>query len=300
MSALDLPANTDETLLLKLRRRLRQCFPERRLQVNDRVVAYRECGAGDATVVLLHGIGSTSASWMEVAAALAPRARVLAWDAPGYGDTSPLPQARPKADDYAQALEGFLKAAGVTRCALVGHSLGGLMAAAHARRHPQRLERLLLVSPAQGYGAADRRADGARVRGERLRALHAQGLAQVADQAPARLLSASADAAARAWVRWNMAQLKEDGYGQAVELLTGDDIARYAPSPLPVTVFCGERDLATPPADCQAVAAAFNAPFHLIPGCGHACHVEAPAALADLLSAALAPSHPHTKEAHHG
>ncbi|WP_081548110.1 alpha/beta fold hydrolase [Chromobacterium haemolyticum] len=289
MTALDLPAAADEAVLLGLRRRLRQSFPERRLNAAGRVFAYRECGAGEPTIVLLHGIGSTSASWLDVADALAPHARVLAWDAPGYGDSTPLQQARPRAGDYALALESFLKAAGVTRCALVGHSLGGLMAAAHAHGYPQRLERLLLVSPARGYGAIDRRADGMRIRKDRLRALHTQGIVQVAAQAPARLLSAAADATARAWVRWNMAQLDEDGYGQAVELLTGDDIARYAPSPLPVAVWCGEHDLATPPADCRAVAAVFDAPFEPLPNCGHACHIEAPAELAARLLAVIAP-----------
>ena len=51
-------------------------------------VALRECGAsGEApTVVLLHGISSGAASWLHTAVLAGEQVRVMAWDAPGYGE----------------------------------------------------------------------------------------------------------------------------------------------------------------------------------------------------------------------
>ncbi len=127
---------------------LQQRFPERLVQLADGAqLAIRECGQGPV-VVLLHGIGSGSASWLHCAQRLAAGNRVIAWDAPGYGLSTPLPPARPKACDYAACLELLLDALGVESCLLVGHSLGALMATAYAAGiGAARVRRLVLLSP---------------------------------------------------------------------------------------------------------------------------------------------------------
>src|SRR6478609_5303310 len=109
-------------------------FPERVLQLrNGARVAVRERGTvGEgASLVLLHGISSGAASWLQ---ALPAQAHVVAWDAPGYGFSTPLPQEAPLAADYAARLHATLQALDVKRCVLVGHSLGALMACAYAAR----------------------------------------------------------------------------------------------------------------------------------------------------------------------
>ncbi|HHW1798941.1 TPA: alpha/beta fold hydrolase, partial [Pseudomonas aeruginosa] len=125
---------------------LQQRFPERLVQLADGAqLAIRECGQGPV-VVLLHGIGSGSASWLHCAQRLAAGNRVIAWDAPGYGLSTPLPPARPKACDYAACLELLLDALGVESCLLVGHSLGALMATAYAAGiGAARVRRLVLL-----------------------------------------------------------------------------------------------------------------------------------------------------------
>src|SRR6478752_6409538 len=84
--------------------RLDARFPARRVPVGDgAVVSVRECGTGPA-LVCLHGIGSGTASL------LASRARLIAWDAPGYGESTPVAPAVPTAADYAARLHGLLDA----------------------------------------------------------------------------------------------------------------------------------------------------------------------------------------------
>ncbi|RAF14428.1 alpha/beta fold hydrolase, partial [Burkholderia multivorans] len=70
-------------------------------------------------VVLLHGIGSGAASWVRQLDALGASRRVLAWDAPGYGASTPVHGASPSAVDYAASLDAWLDALGIARCVLV-------------------------------------------------------------------------------------------------------------------------------------------------------------------------------------
>ncbi|MCX2889760.1 alpha/beta fold hydrolase [Pseudomonas sp. DCB_BI] len=263
---------------------LQHQFGERLLQLGDGLQALREAGQGDA-VVLLHGIGSGAASWLQVALGLCPQARVIAWDAPGYGQSAPLPMARPRASDYATRLADLLDALAVERCVLVGHSLGAMIAAAFAQRHPARVSELVLLSPARGYGA--RPEQGQAVRDKRLHDLATLGIAQLAEARSARLVSATARASAVAWVQWNMARLNPTGYRQAIELLCGDDLLRYREQHVPCQVHCGSADSITPADDCRALAQALAAPFHLINGAGHACAIEQPETVTGRLAWAL-------------
>ena len=105
--------------------------------------------------VFLHGIGSNAASFRPLLAALPDVMPSLAWDAPGSGGSTPLSELWPLATDYAETLMAFLDARGRDGAVnIVGHSLGCLMAAAFARRHPGRVKRMVLMAPALGYGVA--------------------------------------------------------------------------------------------------------------------------------------------------
>ena len=237
--------------------RLDARFPARRVPVGDgAVVSVRECGTGPL-IVCLHGIGSGAASWLDTASLLAPRARLIAWDAPGYGESTPVAPEAPTAADYVVRLGELLDALKIDSCVLVGHSLGALTAASAARADSplaSRIQRLILISPAGGYGAPARADASQRVRSERLDTLAQIGVAGMAAKRSGRLLSDNASELARQWVRWNMARLNEFGYRQAVELLCGGDLLADLPPAMPVRVACGALDVVTPPASCEEVA----------------------------------------------
>lgn len=263
------------------------------------VVSVRDTVAGDVrkpVLVCLHGIGSGAASWLELARIFNLRHRVLAWDAPGYGESTPLPGAAPSALDYAEELHRVLVSLSIDDFVLVGHSLGALVAAAYtAHRWPGcRPRALVLISPAQGYGALAREARGREVRQQRLAEVTREGgMPAMAARRYLRLLGPGADRRAQAWVYWNMARLQGPGYAQAVELLCGGDLLAdcrriaVAQGPVPVQVWCGTEDIVTPPAACAEVAAALDVSLQPIEGAGHACYVEQPAVLAALLTQVL-------------
>ncbi|SCX74197.1 alpha/beta fold hydrolase [Variovorax sp. EL159] len=266
-------------------------FPARSVPVGGgAVVSVRERGTGPA-IVCLHGIGSGAASWLNVALLLAPQARLIAWDAPGYGASTPLASTTPSAADYAGRLHALLDALDVRSCVLVGHSLGALTAGAVARRGSalaSRIRRLVLISPAAGYGAASRAEARAKVHAERLATLDELGIAGMAAKRSGRLVSDGASELARQWVRWNMARLNDGGYRQAVELLCNGDLLADLPPAMPVRVACGTLDVVTTPEACTQVAQRCGVALEPIEGAGHASYVEQPQAVAALLRETLA------------
>ena len=103
-------------------------------------------GPGDP-VVMLHGLLDSSEGWTDVAERL-PCARI-AVDLPGFGySDAPL---RGSIGGYARDVAEALELLGVQRYTLIGHSLGGAVAAALAELSPEQVGALLLVAPA-GFG----------------------------------------------------------------------------------------------------------------------------------------------------
>lgn len=109
-------------------------------------LSYLEAGAGDTTVLLLHGLGSVKEIWWATIIALAGSARVIAPDLPGHGG-SPLGATNQLAS-FPDRINDFISERGLTSVALVGHSLGGHVAVDLALRWPHVVQRLALVGPA--------------------------------------------------------------------------------------------------------------------------------------------------------
>ena len=107
---------------------------------------YLEEGRGPATV-LIHGLGGFAESWRHNMQALGRQGRVIALDLPGSG-RSGKPRRAYTLEFLAQALDRLLHALDVDRVRLVGHSLGGAVAARFSLDHPGRVERLALLGAA--------------------------------------------------------------------------------------------------------------------------------------------------------
>lgn len=107
--------------------------------------AYRRAGSGDP-LVYLHGMGLTR-RWLPIHDALAGRFDVIAPEHPGFGDTV-RPRRMSSLDDIVDVESELLLSLGVDRFHLVGHSLGGLLAAMLAAAEPERIRSLTLIAPA--------------------------------------------------------------------------------------------------------------------------------------------------------
>ena len=108
----------------------------------------RDTGPRDApAVILIHGFGSSLDTWEPWAKALSAKYRVIRFDLPGFGLTGADPTG-----DYTDAREikilvDLMDQLGVQRASLIGNSLGGRIAWNFAALHPDRVTRLVLVSP---------------------------------------------------------------------------------------------------------------------------------------------------------
>jgi pimeloyl-ACP methyl ester carboxylesterase len=110
-----------------------------------------EAGSG-RPLVMLHGLGATKAEFLPSVPALAPNGfRTIAIDLPGFGDSDkPFPAAY-DARFFARWVAATLDALGLDRTHLLGHSMGGRVALEVGMRHPDRIDRLVLMTPSMAW-----------------------------------------------------------------------------------------------------------------------------------------------------
>jgi pimeloyl-ACP methyl ester carboxylesterase len=105
-------------------------------------------GQGVPAIVLVNGAGGPLAGWSRVFGPLCECSRVIAWNRPGIGRSDP-PRSPQDGDAVIDALRDLLRAAGVPPpYVLVAHSLGGLFAILHARRHPDEVAGVVFLDAA--------------------------------------------------------------------------------------------------------------------------------------------------------
>ncbi len=117
----------------------------RYLQIGDAQLHYQVAGQG-APVVLLHGLSGSTRWWARNVPALARHFRVYLIDLIGFGASRAA--SRFALHEAASHLTCWMDYLGIERASLVGHSMGGFIAADLAAQAPQRVERLVLVDAA--------------------------------------------------------------------------------------------------------------------------------------------------------
>ncbi|MEX0310908.1 MAG: alpha/beta fold hydrolase, partial [Tateyamaria sp.] len=184
---------------------------------------------------------------------------------------------------YADALRRFLDDLDLSTVHLLGHSLGTLIAAAFARKCPERLNSLILVSAAGGYGIKKGGMLPDKVRA-RIDDLERLGPVAFAGARAANLVhDPKSNAPVVAQVQAAMAQINPKGYAQAVQLLASGDL----PADMLHVPFCpgfilGAADRITPRDQTDAAALAWETahgvrpPVHMIEGAGHAVYLQKP------------------------
>ena len=126
-------------------------FTLRSVRIGEHDIAYVERAAGHAAapcVVMIHGYTGSKENWYLLAAQLGTRYRLVAPDLPGWGQSQRLAGRDYGFSAQAEHVAAFLRALGDAPVALLGHSMGGGIAALVAARHPALVSRLALIDAA--------------------------------------------------------------------------------------------------------------------------------------------------------
>jgi pimeloyl-ACP methyl ester carboxylesterase len=279
------------------RKRLLAGLPvaERQLHLNGVSTAVLEGGDGPP-IVLLHGPGEHAAKWFQVLPELVTSHHVVAPDLPGHGASGVIGGTL-DAVRVLGWLDELIERTCPAPAALVGHVLGGAIAARYAVERGERIRSLVLVD-ALGLAAFQPAPDFALALGA--------FISEPTEDAHDRLWTRCAfdlDAMrARMGKRWawiktyNLDRARAPGVKAAQEALMEQfGFAAISPSELariavPTTLVWGRHDLATPVSVAQAASTRYGWPLRVIENAGDDPPMEQPEAFLEALHAALGSS----------
>ena len=254
------------------------------LDIGDgRRISYREAGSG-TPVVILHGLGGRSESWAPQYDGLSDRYRIIGWDAPGYNDSSEMPEDEPLIPDYVTVAKRFTDALGLDRFHLVGHSVGTVLAAGFHQSYPAQLISLTLAEAVIGNGGQPKDKQDAAIAARR-KDLETLGPAEVARARTPNSLSPSADPAVIEKAVQFAAQAKVPGQLKlAAALIRVNIFDHVAPLACPGLIVAGSDDRSAPPEFVKQIADAYpGITHHIIDGIGHQIAFEKPDIFVGLL-----------------
>ncbi len=257
-------------------------------RVDGTEIKYDVRGSGPV-LLLLHAFPLGLSMWDPQVEALSASHRVARFDARGFGGSAlgsePFSMAR-IADDAA----GVLDALAADKAVVVGCSMGGYAALAFARRHPRRLNGLVLQDTRAGADSEEAKATRA--------TLAARVLAEGAEAAVQALLPGLLGATSQRsrpalveLVRERILAAPRQALAAALHgLAARDDSRGLLPAiQVPTLVLVGEEDRLTPPAEAELIASAIpEARLETIPQAGHLANLENPEAVNDALARFLA------------
>jgi pimeloyl-ACP methyl ester carboxylesterase len=250
----------------------------RELRLGDLRIAYTQAGDGPP-LVLLHGGMEDGRSWRRQVDGLADEFTVLAWDAPGCGRSSDVPESW-RMPEYADALASWLSATGIERPHVLGLSWGSTVALELYRRHPQVPASLILASAYAGWaGSLSPEETASRLEG--VLAAADLPLEEVLEALPG-VLSTGAPPGLleELTVIWadNTGSRKPGGYRAMAHSMAEADLREVLPRiEVPTLLLYGELDQRSP----LKVAKELNqripsSQLVVIEGVGHSVNVEAP------------------------
>lgn len=121
--------------------------PLKYIRLSHSTIAYRENGSGPP-LLFLHGMSGDSRIWAFQFLLLSKHYRVIAWDAPGFGGSEPCGTTK---ESYAHAGIELLKAIDAFPAAVVGHSMGGIVAVHMVKEESNAVGKLILSCTHLGY-----------------------------------------------------------------------------------------------------------------------------------------------------
>jgi 3-oxoadipate enol-lactonase len=244
-------------------------------------LCFDEAGDGPA-LIFLHGVGGHRGNWRDQVARFgAAGLRAIAPDLRGYGDSDDDDGAVRAFTDFADDVVRLLDTLSIARATICGLSMGGRIALDLWRRHPDRIERLVLADTSAGSKETQ---DPAKVEAflaaRRKPLLDGLTTAELAPTLVETLIGPNATREQRRTLTASLAALHRDAYLKTLEAVTRfTDFPDFGSIAVPTLVIVGSEDRIAPPHIARAMAEAIpGAVLEVLDGAGHISNIEAPAA----------------------
>jgi 3-oxoadipate enol-lactonase len=255
------------------------------VRINNVLLHYREHGPAEApALVLVNSLGTDARIWDEIIGRLESQYRIVSYDKRGHG-LSDAPPGDYSLDDHVGDLAGLVAHCGLDRFALMGVSVGGLIAQGYALAHPEQLTALVLCDTAAKLG------DAAMWDG-RIRTVREHGMAGLADAVMERWFPPAFRAGRPDDVAgWRNLLLRSsaDGYCGTCATLRDTDLRDgIGKIDTATLVVVGSEDGSTPvPVVRECAMAIPGAAFEIIEGAGHIPSIDQPARLTEVVQTFL-------------
>jgi pimeloyl-ACP methyl ester carboxylesterase len=254
----------------------------RRIEIGDVEIAYEDTGGDGPAVVLVHGLGGSAYAWWAQLGALRDAGyRAIAPDQRGAGRSARVPGPY-SVEGWAEDVERLLDGLGIERAALVGHSVGCMIAEHAAVRLGERATALALCGGAARWPEA-----------------YQPGFEERAQLARAGRMDANAEAVAERGLTERCRSERPEIHGLLISLVASNDPDSYAEWALAtgagsmrdldrvacrVLAFAGDEDAVTPLALAEEIAdVAPRGETATIPEAAHWCMLEQPQAVNEAL-----------------
>lgn len=247
-----------------------------RVDIEGLRIAYERVGSGPP-LVLLHGfVGDGRSTWSRQLDELSGDFTVVAWDAPGAGESATPPEWFRMAE-YADCLAEFVRALSLQRPHLAGLSFGGALILELYRRHPEVARTLILASAYAGW-AGSLSADAVDERVSLCLRLADLPPNEFAAAMLPSMFSPSAPADAVTAFAASVRRFDRIGFLAMMWSSAQADLRDVLPRiGVPTLVLHGDRDVRAPLEVAQALHNAIPASsLVVLPGIGHVSSVEAP------------------------
>jgi pimeloyl-ACP methyl ester carboxylesterase len=224
-------------------------------------------------LVMLHGLGGSSNTFVPQMDVLLNRFRVIRIDLPGSG-RSPLPESV-SIQGFVSAVQRVCAELKVERAHFAGHSLGTIVCLHLASQQPGLVKSLALIGPL--LCPADSARPGLRARAETARTLGMQPIADAIVEATLARETRSQRLAAVAMVRQSVMAQDAEGYAQTCEALSVAQAPDLSPIKCPVLLIGGDEDVVAPASSVRALGEKLhNARSVILNRSGHWLTVEKP------------------------
>src|ERR1051326_2084840 len=251
--------------------------PSRFALYNGTRVHFKSLGLGTAAVVFVHGWGCDLTFWRAQVPAVDGRVRAIFLDLPGFG-RSDRPDAGYTIDYLPRAVEAVLRAAGVERAVLVGHSMGAQVVRQYYRRYRARVVALVVVDGALRTPFGDS-SQTARFVAEWEGGDYAERMSKMVDG----LLGESAEPALRATVKRQMQATPQRIAASAMRGMADPAIWRDDPIEVPLLAVMAESPLWSADYVAYVKRIAPGVRYETMRGVGHFLMLERPAEFNALL-----------------